>query len=180
MKEKHYLQSLNLLVVIIHRKIGTRMSIYSLTVVNNKGEAVSLSSFKDNVILIINSATHCGYTKQYEGLENLYQLYKDKGFTILDFPSNTFFQTPENDEGISSFCAVKYKTSFPLFKKIDVNGPNTDPLYTYLKSQNETGKEEPIGWNFTKFLINRKGQVVGRYPSKTTPDDLIPIIAALL
>lgn len=156
------------------------MSLYSLTVLNNKGEAVALSSFKDQVILIINSATHCGYTKQYEGLENLYQLYKDKGFTILDFPSNTFFQTPENDEGISTFCSVQYKTSFPLFKKIDVNGSKTDPLYVFLKQQNEAGKEEPIGWNFTKFLINRQGQVVGRYPSKTTPDDLLELIAPLL
>jgi glutathione peroxidase len=156
------------------------MSIYALTVINIKGEAVSLSTFKDQVILIVNSATHCGYTKQYEGLENLYQRYKDKGFTILDFPSNTFFQTPENDEGISSFCADKYKTSFPLFKKIDVNGPHTDPLYAYLKVQNDAGKEEPIGWNFTKFLINRQGQVVGRYPSKTTPDDLIALIEPLL
>jgi glutathione peroxidase len=156
------------------------MSLYALTVTNNKGEEVALSSFKDQVILIINSATHCGYTKQYQGLENLYQRYKDQGFTILDFPSNTFFQTPENDEGISTFCALQYQTSFPLFKKIDVNGPKTDPLYVFLKQQNETGKEEPIGWNFTKFLINRQGQVVGRYPSKTTPDDLIALITPLL
>jgi glutathione peroxidase len=156
------------------------MSIYTFTVTDNQGKPVSLASYKDQVVLIVNSATHCGYTKQYEGLEKLYQLYKDKGFTILDFPSNTFFQTPENDEGISSFCAVKYKTTFPLFKKIDVNGPKSDPLYAYLRLHNEAGTDEPIGWNFTKFLVNRQGKVVGRFPSKTTPEDLIAIITPLL
>lgn len=156
------------------------MSIYSFNVLDNQGKSVNLANYKNQVVLIVNSATHCGYTKQYEGLEKLYQLYKDKGFTILDFPSNTFLQTPENDEGISSFCSVKYKTTFPLFKKIDVNGPKSDPLYTYLRKQNDGQKDETIGWNFTKFLINRQGMVVGRFPSKTTPEDLIAIIAPLL
>jgi glutathione peroxidase len=152
------------------------MSIYSFNVFDNKGKQVSLSAYKGQVLLIINSATHCGYTKQYEGLEKLYLQFKDQGFTILDFPSNTFFQTPEDDQGVASFCSVKYKTTFPLFKKIDVNGPKADPLYTYLRQQNEQKKDEPIAWNFTKFLINREGQVIGRFGSKVTPEDLVSLI----
>jgi glutathione peroxidase len=155
------------------------MRIYDLAAVTNQGKLVPLSTYQGKVLLIVNTATHCGYTKQYNGIQQLYQTYQARGFEVLDFPSHTFLQTPENDEAIAAFCERQFKTTFSTFQKIDVNGPNTHPLYQYLKS-NHGDKEEPIAWNFTKFLINRHGEIVGRYPSKTTPEMLIPEIEKLL
>jgi glutathione peroxidase len=156
------------------------MNIYQFEATTNQGKKVSLSSFKGKVLLIVNTATHCGYTKQYNGMQTLYQTYQNRGLEVLDFPSHTFLQTPENDEGIAAFCERQFKTTFTTFKKIPVNGEDAHPLYLYLRKANQTGIDQKIEWNFTKFLINRQGEVVGRYNAKTTPEMLIPEIEKLL
>lgn len=157
------------------------MTIYDFTVKNNKGEDVSLSEYKGKVLLIVNVASKCGYTKQYSGLQALYEKYKDKGFVILGFPCNQFAnQEPGSDAEILSFCQVNFGVTFPLFKKIKVNGKEADPLYVYLKEQAKGVLGNSIKWNFTKFLIDRDGNVLDRYESKTTPEDLDSIIAELL
>jgi glutathione peroxidase len=154
--------------------------VYDFIVTHPKQKVVSLKSFEGKVLLIVNTATHCGYTKQYEGLEKLYQAYNKRGLEILDFPSNTFLQTPEDDQAISEFCALKYKTSFTTFAKVDVNGPTSIPLYQWLRQQNDQHIDTPIRWNFTKFLINRQGKVIGRFDSKVTPEELDALIQPLL
>ncbi|MBQ9457038.1 MAG: glutathione peroxidase [Bacilli bacterium] len=142
-------------------------TIYDYTVKNQQNQDVNLSEYQGKVVLIVNTATGCGFTPQYEGLQKLYDTYKDQGFVILDFPCNQFFgQAPGTDEEIHSFCTLKYNVSFPQFHKIDVNGKNADPLYVFLKSQ----KKGRIKWNFSKFLINRKGEVVARYGSMAKPE----------
>jgi glutathione peroxidase len=155
-------------------------TIYDFKVSHPQHKATTLHTFQGKVLLIVNTATHCGYTKQYEGLEKLYKAYRARGLEILDFPSNTFLQTPETDEGISEFCQLKYKTTFMTFAKVDVNGPKSLPLYTWLRQQNDKGEDTPIRWNFSKFLVNRQGKVVGRFDSKVTPEDLEAIILPLL
>ena len=151
--------------------------LYDIVVKDMAGEDVSLSAYKGKVLLIVNTATGCGFTPQYEGLEALYKKYKDQGFEILDFPCNQFFgQAPGTDEEIHSFCTLKYNVSFKQFHKIDVNGKNEDPLYTFLKSQ-QKGR---IKWNFTKFLVDREGNVVKRFGPMTKPADFDADIAELL
>ncbi|MDO5330181.1 MAG: glutathione peroxidase [Bacillota bacterium] len=153
------------------------MSIYDFNVTDIDGKEVSLAEYKDNVILIVNTATGCGFTPQYEGLEALYQKYKDQGFVILDFPCNQFFrQAPGSDSEIKSFCSLKYGVSFPQFHKIDVNGKTAHPLYVYLK-ECLPGR---ISWNFNKFLISRDGKVVSRFGSMVTPKKLEKEIETLL
>ena len=163
------------------------MSIYDYSVKNPKGEDVSLEQFRGNVLLIVNTATGCGFTPHYKDLESMYEKYHDKGFDILDIPCNQFAgQTPGTDEEIHEFCTLKYNTQFPQMKKSDVNGENALPLYTYLKSQkgfegfgksaaalmmsamlkkiDKDYKINPdIKWNFTKFLVDREGNVVERF-----------------
>ena len=157
------------------------MSLYEFKVLNNKGVEVSLEEYKGKVLLIVNTATGCGFTPQYEGLQKLYEKYHDQGFEILDFPCNQFFhQAPGSDEEIHQFCTFKYHTTFPRFKKIEVNGDNEAPLYTYLKSQPKGGKGKKIKWNFEKFLINRDGEVVARFGSMTKPEKIDSQIAELL
>lgn len=152
-------------------------SIYDYVVKNQAGEDVSLSAYKGQVILIVNTATGCGFTPQYTALQNLYDKYKDQGFVILDFPCNQFFgQAPGSDEEIHSFCTLKYNVSFPQFHKIEVNGKGEDPLYTYLKEQ----KKGRIKWNFTKFLISRSGEVVHRFGPTAKPESFEQDIAAEL
>ena len=171
------------------------MSIYDYKLTNRNGEEVSLSSFKGKVLIIVNTATGCGFTPQYEGLEKLYKEYHDKGLEILDFPCNQFGnQAPGTDDEIHEFCALKYNTSFDQFTKVDVNGENEIPLYTYLKEQikedkieglknkmamkaiekiSKTYKEKKdIKWNFTKFLVDRDGNIVGRYSPTYKPEDM--------
>jgi glutathione peroxidase len=155
-------------------------TIYDFTVKTNDGKPLSLATLKGKVVLIVNTATHCGYTPQYKGLEELYQRFKNKGLVILDFPSNTFLQAPEDNEGIAQFCSRKYQTSFPLMAKVHVNGPDSEPLYAYLRSSQEGGIDVPIRWNFSKFLINKDGTVIGRYDSKVTPEMLTTFIEPLL
>ena len=145
------------------------MSVYDFTVKDNKGNGVSLKEYEGKVLLIVNTATKCGLTPQYEGLEALYEKYRDQGFEILDFPCNQFaFQAPGDAEKIDSFCKLNYGTKFPRFAKIKVNGKDADPLYVYLKEQ----KPGRIGWNFAKFLIDRKGDVVARFAPTDKPQTL--------
>ncbi len=152
-------------------------SIYELTVKDNQGQEVSLSQYAGKVLLIVNTATRCGFTPQYTGLEELYKTYHEKGFEILDFPCNQFaFQAPGNDEKIDSFCKLKYDTTFPRFAKIKVNGKDTDPLYVYLKSR-IPGR---IMWNFTKFLIDKEGNVAFRFTPGEKPETLSGVIEDLL
>ena len=153
------------------------MSIYDFTVNDNKGNSVSLSEFKGKVLLIVNTATRCGLTPQYEGLEKLYEKYRDRGFEILDFPCNQFaFQAPGSAEKIDSFCTLKYHTKFRRFEKIKVNGSDTAPLYQYLKQQ----KPGRIEWNFAKFLIDKNGQVAERFSPQEKPEALESAIEKLL
>ena len=146
------------------------MSVYDFAVKNQKGEDVSLKQYEGKVLLIVNTATRCGFTKQYEQLEALYKKYKDEGFEILDFPCNQFFrQAPGSDEEINAFCSLHFGTEFPRFKKIEVNGDNADPLFVYLCKQNKDGKLKKVKWNFTKFLINKKGEFVERFEPTANP-----------
>lgn len=149
------------------------MNLYDITVKNAHHEDVSLKLYEGKVLLIVNTATHCGFTPQYEGLERLYKQYQDHGFEILDFPCNQFAnQAPENIDEIHQFCDLNYHTTFPLFDKIDVNGPSESPLYTYLKSQKKGFLSSKIKWNFTKFLIDRQGNVIARFSPDTKPEEL--------
>ena len=153
------------------------MSVYDYTVTDNKGNEVSLADYSGKVLLIVNTATKCGFTPQYDGLEKLYEDYKDRGFEILDFPCNQFaFQAPGNDEKIDSFCRLNFGTQFPRFAKINVNGRNEDPLYTYLKSC-LPGR---VSWNFCKFLVNKNGEPVARFAPTDKPEDLTQAIEAEL
>lgn len=155
--------------------------IYDFVVKDNEGNDVKLDKYKGKVLLIVNTATKCGFTPQYEGLEELYKKYKDQGFEILDFPCNQFgHQAPEDDAGIQGFCTLNYGTTFDRFAKIDVNGENEEPLYRYLKDQAGGVLGDDIKWNFTKFLVDREGKVVKRYASQKTPRKIGEEIEKLL
>ena len=157
------------------------MSIYEFKVSDYQGNEISLDNYKGKVLLIVNTATGCGFTPQYEGLESLYQELHDKGLEILDFPCNQFAgQAPGTDEEIHEFCTFKYHTTFKQFKKIKVNGKEEHPLYTYLKEQKSGSMGKRIKWNFTKFLVDRNGQVIERYAPTVKPieikDDIIKLL----
>jgi glutathione peroxidase len=181
------------------------MSIYEFEAKSTKGENVSLKEYEGKVVLIVNTATGCGFTPQYEDLENLYKAYKDKGLVILDFPCNQFgHQAPGTDEEIVSFCSLNYGVTFPQFSKIEVNGEGALPLFKYLKEQkgfagfypdhkltpvldkklseeNPDYKNQPdIKWNFTKFLIDRQGNVVERFEPTTDVSDIEEKVKDLL
>ena len=179
------------------------MSIYDYSVKKRNGESVSISQFKGKVLLIVNTATGCGFTPQYEGLENLYKKYHEQGLEILDFPCNQFGnQAPENDDEIHEFCILKYNTSFDQFAKIDVNGENEAPLYTFIKQESQkelvdglknkmamkaiekisstVKNDKDIKWNFTKFLVNREGNVVYRFSPTYKPEDIEEKIKELI
>ncbi|WP_416334897.1 glutathione peroxidase [Anaerococcus sp. DFU013_CI05] len=156
-------------------------TIYDFTVKDNQGNDLSLNKYKGKVLLIVNTATECGFTPQYQGLEELYKKYKDQGFEILDFPSNQFGgQAPGTDAEIQNFCTARFGTTFDRFSKIDVNGENEDPLYTYLKKSQGGLLGDKIKWNFTKFLIDRNGNVVERYSSQKKPENIAKEIEKLL
>ncbi len=151
---------------------GDKMSnsISDITVKDMNGKDVHLADYKGKVLLIVNVASKCGFTPQYEGLEKIYEKYKDKGFEILAFPCNQFGQQePGTNDQIKEFCSTKYGVTFTLFNKIDVNGPDRSPLYAALTSNTNT-EQGDIKWNFEKFLISRDGQIVARYRSKVTPE----------
>ncbi|MBQ8229526.1 MAG: glutathione peroxidase [Clostridia bacterium] len=157
------------------------MSIYDFKMKTAKGDELDLAEYKGKVLLIVNTATGCGFTPQYEGLENLYKKYKEQGLEILDFPCNQFGnQAPGTEEEIVSFCQARYGVSFRQFAKIEVNGKNEAPLYTYLKSQKGGFMGKKIKWNFTKFLVNRNGEVVARFAPTVKPEAIDAKIAALL
>ncbi|MBP1587511.1 MAG: glutathione peroxidase [Clostridia bacterium] len=157
------------------------MGFYDFTVKDIKGGDVALSEFKGKVLLVVNTATGCGFTPQYEGLEKLYETYKEQGLEILDFPCNQFAnQAPGTNDEIVSFCQLKYNVSFRQFAKIDVNGENESPLYTFLKKAKGGVFGSNIKWNFTKFLINRDGEVVDRFAPATTPEKIEEKIKELL
>ena len=153
-------------------------NIKQIIVKDINGKSVNLSDYKGKVLLIVNVASYCGYTKQYAGLEEIYKKYKDKGFEILAFPCNQFGeQEPGTNEEIKNFCSSKFDVTFKLFDKIDVNGKDKSPLYSILTDNEVTGKAD-IKWNFEKFLIDKNGNVVARYTSKVEPksEELISVI----
>lgn len=157
------------------------MKLYDIIVKDNKGNDVPLSAYKGKVLLIVNTATGCGFTPQYDGLQDLYEKYADKGFELLDFPCNQFgAQAPGSAEEIESFCTGRFGITFPQFAKIDVNGANESPLYTFLKSQKGGFGGSKIKWNFTKFLVDRNGVVVARFSSAKKPEAIDAEIAKLL
>ena len=150
------------------------MSVYDFKVLNQAGEEVSLKEYEGKVLLIVNTATKCGFTPQYDAIEKMYEEFKEQGFEVLDFPCNQFFhQAPGSDEEINQFCSLRFNTKFPRFKQVDVKGANAIPLYQWLIRQNEKGKPQAIKWNFTKFLINRQGEVVARFSPTDKPESFI-------
>lgn len=147
------------------------MTVHDFTVSTADGKEVKLSDYAGKVLLIVNTASKCGNTPQYEGLEKLHQDYKDKGFSVLGFPSNQFKnQEPGTDAEIQEFCKVNYGVTFPVFAKIDVNGKSAHPLYKFLTSEHGTIKANQIDWNFAKFLVSADGEVLRRYAANITPD----------
>lgn len=179
------------------------MSIYDYSVKKRNGEDFSLSDLKGKVLIIVNTATGCGFTPQYKGLEELYKKYHDKGLEILDFPCDQFgHQAPGSDDEIHEFCTAKYNTSFDQFKKIEVNGENEDKLFTFIKNEQPykgvkgiknsmamktvekisgTGKSKvDIRWNFTKFIVDKEGNVVNRFEPTDEPKEMDKIIEELL
>lgn len=157
------------------------MAIYDFTMKDAQGVDINLSEYKGKVLLIVNTATGCGFTPQYKGLQDLYEEYQASGLEILDFPCNQFgHQAPGTEEQIVSFCQLKYNVTFKQFAKIEVNGKNEHPLYTFLKSQQGGVLGSKIKWNFTKFLVDRDGNVVKRYASTVKPEDIKEDIKELL
>jgi glutathione peroxidase len=157
-------------------------SIYDYKVKDIDGNEVAMSEFKDKVLMIVNVASKCGFTPQYEGLQKLYDAYKDQGLVVLGFPCNQFGAQEQGGEAeIKDFCETNFSISFPMFAKIDVNGDNADPLFLFLQNAKkgfmDTG---PIKWNFSKFLVDREGNVVGRYGSLDDPAALEDDIKKLL
>ncbi len=157
-------------------------SVYGFSANTLSGKPISLNDYAGKVVLIVNTASKCGFTPQYKGLEELYQKYKDKGLVILGFPCNQFGnQEPGSSSKISEFCEINYGVTFPLFDKIDVNGENAHPLFDFLKTEKPgiLGTKK-IKWNFTKFLVNKKGEVVKRFAPIATPNQIEADITALL
>lgn len=175
--------------------------VYNYKVSDVEGKEISLEEYKGKVLLIVNTATGCGFTPQYDGLEKLYEKYRDKGLEILDFPCNQFLeQAPGDSKELASFCKINFGTEFKTFAKIDVNGENAHELYKYLRQQAPSANEDEqsnglyeklqslgfttggdeIKWNFTKFLVDREGKVLGRFAPTITPEKLDEIIADLI
>lgn len=166
----------------IYAKDANMQTIYDFKVKTINGEETTLEAYRGKVMLIVNVASQCGFTSQYEGLEALYQKYKDKGLVVLGFPCNQFgAQEPGSEQEIQNFCRVNFGVTFPMFSKINVNGDDTHPLYAYLKSEQKgiLGSES-IKWNFTKFLVDKEGKIVARFASATSPQSLEEEIQKLL
>ncbi len=156
-------------------------NIYDFDVKAIDGSMKSMSEYKEKVLLIVNTASRCGFTPQYDGLERLYKDYKDKGLVVLGFPCNQFMnQEPDSDEEIRSFCSLNFNVTFPMFSKIEVNGPGTHPLYDFLKSEAPGLFNKKIKWNFTKFLVDRDGRVIKRFAPATKPEKIEKDIVRLL
>lgn len=156
-------------------------SIYDLTFKDTKGEEISLGDYRGKVLLIVNTATKCGFAPQLTEIEKIYQEYKDKGLAVIGFPCNQFAgQEPETNETLVEVCKLNFGVTFLLSEKIDVNGPNTHPVFTYLKSHSKSMLGEDIKWNFTKFLVSPDGQEIHRYASAAKPEKLVTVIQKLL
>ena len=156
-------------------------TIFDFKALNNKGVEVDFRQYEGKVLLIVNTASKCGFTPQYDGLEALYQKYKDQGLVIIGFPCDQFaHQEPGSDEEIAEFCRLNHGVTFPLMKKIEVNGKNAHPIYKYLKNRAGGILFRAIKWNFTKFLISKDGSVVERYAPTVTPESLDSKVAAML
>ena len=157
------------------------MNVYDFKVLDANKKEVSLAVFEGKVLLIVNTATGCGFTPQYEGLETLYEKYKDKGFEILDFPCNQFgHQAPGTEAEIMGFCKARYNVSFKQFAKTEVNGKNESPLFAFLKSERNGVFGKNIKWNFTKFLVDKNGNPVKRFSPTVTPEKIEKYIQELL
>lgn len=157
-------------------------ALYDIQVQDIKGQSRTLDEYQGKVLLIVNTASKCGFTPQFEGLQKLHQELGGRGFEVLGFPCNQFMsQDPGDNDEISQFCSLNYGVDFPMFAKIEVNGPNTHPLYRFLKSEAKglMGSEK-VKWNFTKFLVNQNGQVVKRYPPTSKPEAIRKDIEQLL
>jgi len=149
----------------------TPQGLYALQATNIDGETVSLAQYSGKVALVVNTASQCGFTPQYQGLESVFQKYKDKGFVVLGFPSNDFMsQEPGSNEEIQSFCKSRFGVTFPLFQKAPVTGKEIQPLYRFLTQDSPKEFQGSVGWNFVKFLVDRRGQVVGRFSSMQKPN----------
>lgn len=156
------------------------MSIYDISVKDIDGEEVSLEKYKGKVLVIVNTASEWGFKTQLGELEKLYEKYKNKGFVVLAFPSDQFNQEPLTNEEIKTIYPEKFNISYPIFEKIEVNGDNEHPLYTYLKNEKTGLLVKGIKWNYTKFLVDKEGKVVERYGSKTKPENMEKDIEKLL
>lgn len=157
------------------------MNVYDYKVKGKDGGKVSLKDYEGKVLLIVNTATGCGFTPQFEGLQDLYEKYRAQGFEILDFPCNQFGnQAPGTDEEITDFCNSRYGITFQQFAKVDVNGANEEPLFSFLKSQKGGLMGSNVKWNFTKFLVDRQGKVVARFAPTKKPEAIDSEIAKLL
>ena len=166
---------------LINIKINIMTTIYDFKALTSNGKELDLKQFKGKVLLIVNTASKCGFTPQFAGLEELHKKYKDKGLVILGFPCNQFAQQdPGSDEEISNFCQVNYGVTFQMMKKIDVNGPNESPIYKFLKERTKNILGEDIKWNFTKFLISSDGSRIKRYAPTVKPERMEKDIEELL
>jgi glutathione peroxidase len=149
------------------------MNIYDIEVLKMNGETIKLEEYKGKTLLIVNTASKCGFTKQFSGLQELYELYKDKDFYVLGFPCNQFLkQDPGTNEEILEFCQMNFGVSFPMFAKIEVRGKNQHPLYNYLINNSPELKGKSIKWNFEKFLVDKEGNIINRFVSKVTPEEI--------
>ncbi|QCK15680.1 glutathione peroxidase [Mangrovivirga cuniculi] len=156
-------------------------SFYDLEAEDIKGQKIPMSEFEGKTVVVVNTASKCGLTPQYEGLENLYEKYKDKGLVILGFPCNQFAgQEPGDENDIQEFCQLNYGVSFPMFSKVDVNGSDTHPVFKYLKSELGGFLGNKIKWNFTKFVIDKNGKPVKRFSPTTKPEKMEATIKAVL
>lgn len=155
-------------------------TIYDIKVEDTDGQDILLTKYQGDILLIVNTATKCGLSPQYEGLQNLYEKFRAQGFQVLDFPSNQFLQTPHSNEEIEEFCQMNYQTTFPRFNKVNVNGDEAAPIYKYLKEQTSGILGSAIKWNFTKFLVDQNGKIVKRYAPTVTPEDIEKDILNLL
>ena len=160
------------LMLVLFSSAAYTKGLYDLSYVSIKGKKVPLSSYKGKVLLIVNTASMCGYTSQYEGLEGLYKEYKAKGLVVVGFPSDSFNQEYSSDEEIAKFCKMRYGVTFPLSKKTAVKGPATNEVFKYLVNNCEVDKGQDVTWNFNKFLVDKKGKVVNRYSSSVRPESM--------
>lgn len=160
---------------------STTQTFYDFSALNMQGKEIKLSDYKGKIVLVVNTASKCGFTPQFADLEELYKKYSSRGFVVLGFPSNQFAnQDPGSNEEILEFCQANYGVTFPMFEKIDVNGENAHPVYTYLKNSVPNAEPEKIKWNFTKFLIGKDGKTLKRYESRVKPADIEADIQELL